>query len=88
VRSVRYVSETAAEQCREYKTHARLTKPGDPEADIIVRDGNTEIKYQVKDNKKPEVGVEEISKIRYSGKDLFHIHMSEPRRRLSSTDAG
>ncbi|ASJ21092.1 hypothetical protein [Brachyspira hampsonii] len=59
----------AAEQCREYKTEARLTKPGDPEADIIVRDGNTETKYQVKDNENAKVNTEEISKKRYSGED-------------------
>lgn len=62
-------NENAAMQCKEYQTQAELTKPGDPEADIIVRDGNTDTKYQVKSYKDPKQNTEAVSEKRYSGED-------------------
>ena len=62
-------NENAAIQGKEYETRAELTKPGDPEADIIVRDGNTETKYQLKSYKDPKQNTEAVSEKRYSGED-------------------
>ena len=62
-------NEDAAIQCKEYETQARLTKPGDPEADVIVQDGNSEIKNQLKSYKDARRNTEAVSEKRYSGKD-------------------
>ncbi|WP_297296533.1 hypothetical protein [uncultured Brachyspira sp.] len=62
-------NEKAAIQGKEYETQAELTKPGDPEADIILRYGNKETKYQVKSYKDSKRNTEAISEKKYSGKD-------------------
>ena len=58
-------NEDAAIQCKEYETQARLTKPGDPEADVIVQDGNSEIKNQLKSYKDARRNTEAVSEKRY-----------------------